>query len=369
VRLVATLEAFFEEQAPLAPGEGVVVAFSGGPDSTALLWGMAELARRRGFLLYAAHLDHVLDPGSAGRAAAAAAAAERLRVPPLAARRSVPEARRRGESLEEAGRRVRYGFLEDVRRGVGARWIATAHHRDDQAETVLMRLAQGSGIEGLAGVRVVHGQVVRPLLELSRAALAQALAGAGLAAADDPTNRDLAAARNRVRHLLLPALAAEDPELPARLARMAARARGARAVLAQRLEPLCAVRPLSGGAAMPCEALLALPSELQGFALAALHRQAGARYPAGGAARRELLRQLARSEERRRGGAARAGAVGCDAGGGWRWERRGAMLVLRSPAAGEAGGPGSAACRSTLAPRSLAQARDDLADLPVTGSR
>jgi tRNA(Ile)-lysidine synthase len=260
----------------------------------------------------------------------------------LVARRSVPEARRPGESLEAAGRRVRYEFLEEVRGAVGARWIATAHHRDDQAETVLLRVAQGSGIEGLAGVRAVHGRVVRPLLGLSRAELAEALAEAGLAGVDDPGNRDLGPARNRIRHLLLPALAAGDPELPALLARLAGRAQGARASLARQLEPLLGARPVAGGAGISCAAFLGLADELRPLALAVLHRQAGAPYPAGGAARRELLRQLTRSANGRGQGwrkYARA-HVGCDAGAGWRWERSGEILVLRRrpPAAVEAAG-------------------------------
>jgi tRNA(Ile)-lysidine synthase len=222
---------------------------------------------------------------------------------------------------------VRYGFLEEVRRAAGARWIATAHHRDDQAETVLLRLAQGSGVEGLAGVRPVHGAVVRPLLETARRDLLRIVEDAGLPAADDPGNRDLGPARNRIRHLLLPALAAGDPGLPELLGRLAGRARGARAALGRRLEPALQARPAEGGVAIPCAAFLALPPELQPLALAALHRRAGAPYPAGAAARGELLGQLARAA----GAAGGRRRVGCDAGRGWRWERRRELLVLLPP--------------------------------------
>src|SRR5436305_6049469 len=186
--LLHRLEGFFTAEAPLAAGDGVVVAFSGGPDSTALLWGMSRLAPRLGLRLFAAHLDHAMDPSSAARAAAAADLAARLGVPLLAARRDVPSARQPGESHEAAARRQRYAFLEETRQRLGARWVATGHHRDDQAETVLLRLLFGSSLEGLAGVRPVHGAVVRPLLGASRAELAAAVAAAGLAAVDDPTN-------------------------------------------------------------------------------------------------------------------------------------------------------------------------------------
>src|SRR5438270_569184 len=167
--LLDALAAFFRDEAPLAPGDGVVVAFSGGPDSTALLWGMSRLAGRLGVRLAAAHLDHAMDPGSAGRAAQAAGLAARLGVPCRVERiERVAVLSGRAESAEAAARRARYAFLERTREALGARWITTAHHRDDQAETVLLRLLFGSGVEGLAGIRPVHGAVARPLLALPR---------------------------------------------------------------------------------------------------------------------------------------------------------------------------------------------------------
>jgi len=324
MNLFSTLEVFFQERAPLSPGEGVVVAFSGGPDSSALLWGMSELAGRLKIRLAAAHLDHAMDPGSAERAAGAARLAARLGVPLIAGRIDVPAGRRPGESAEAAARRERYAFLERARREAGARWIATAHHRDDQAETVLLRLLFGSGLEGLAGVRPVHGAVVRPLLGLPRAALQATVAAAGLEPVEDPTNRDTGVPRNRVRHRLLPYLKEGDPDLPERLARLAGRACGANRAIDRALGNRLAVMPVEGGIALERPALVALPAGLQPFAFAWLHRQAGAPYPAGEAARRELLRQLAASQ-----GGERAA---CDCGGGWRWETAGELLILRRPA-------------------------------------
>jgi tRNA(Ile)-lysidine synthase len=323
VTLENTLERFFVERAPLSEGEGVLVAFSGGVDSLALLLGMVGVAGRGGWRVWAAHLDHGMDAGSAVRAAAAARTAERLGVPFRQERHDVRGLRRAGESWEEAGRRVRYAFLEETRESVGARWVATAHHREDQAETVLVRMRQGSGVTGLGGIRAVSGRVVRPLLGVPRAVLLEAVRAAGVAALDDPTNRDLAAARNLVRHQLLPALAAEDSEIAARLARLAAAAQGAEGAIARRLAPLLdGVAAVTGGVAVRAADLFALPEALLPFALAALHRRAGAPHPPGGAARRELLRQLARGAR-----------VGCDCGRGWRWERRRELLVLRRAAA------------------------------------
>jgi tRNA(Ile)-lysidine synthase len=309
------------------------VAFSGGADSTALLAGLARLAARRGARLAAAHLDHGLDPGSGARAAAAAGTAARLGVPFLVERREVASLRRPGESPEAAARRVRYEFLEEVRRAEGALYVATGHHRDDQAETVLLRLLFGSGVEGLAGIRPVHGRVVRPLLGLPRAALRAELETAGLSFSDDSTNADLTVPRNRVRDRLLPALqAAWGPDLAPRLAGLAERARRAGAALDRRLAGRLAVLPLADGAAVDRRALAELPAALLPAALAFLHRRAGAPYPAGRPARSELLRQLHRPLTSRDGDVAR---VVCDAGEGWRWALDGDLLTLRRAPARE----------------------------------
>jgi tRNA(Ile)-lysidine synthase len=319
VDLLDALETFFRNEAPLAPGEGVLVAFSGGPDSTALLWGMTRLAADRGLRLAAAHLDHATDSGSRARADAAARIAARLGVPCVRERADV-RAGFPGESPEAAGRRARYDFLERTRQALGARWIATAHHRDDQAETVLLRLLFGSGLEGLAGIRPVHGAVTRPLLTLPRAALLAAVAAAGLAPVDDPTNRSLSVPRNRVRHRLLPEISLEDPGMPERLARLGARARSAVRTIDRALSERLAVVPAERGIAVERAAVEALPAGLLPAAFAWLHRQAGAPYPAGEAARSELLRQLGRR-----------GRAACDCGGGWRWETADELLILRRP--------------------------------------
>lgn len=327
--LLPILERFFRDDAPLGADDRVVVAFSGGPDSTALLLGLTRLARRLSFQITAVHLDHALDEGSAGRAAAAAEIAGRLGAELITERRAVPGLRRPGESLEAAARRVRYELLDEVRQRLGARWVATAHHRDDQAETVLLRLLFGSGLEGLAGIRPVHGVVVRPLLGVPRAALREAVEAAGLPWIDDPTNRDLSVPRNRVRHALLPSLAAEDAEkddVAERLARLARRAESAGAALDRLLAARLRVHDLEDSVAVDRAALLGLPPELLPFALAGLHRRAGAPYPAGRAAREELLRQLSRPD---------AGRIACDCGDGWRWEAAGRFLALDRTAASE----------------------------------
>jgi tRNA(Ile)-lysidine synthetase-like protein len=221
-----------------APGERWLVAFSGGPDSLALAAGLAPLAAARRLRLELVHVDHQIDSGSTSRATRAGEFAGILGLPFHLARLDVPALRQPGESLEVAARRLRYGALERLRRQLGASRILTAHQRDDQVETVLLRLLRGGPVESLAGIPERRGAIWRPLLTVPRAEIERFLAAAGLDAIEDPTNRDPAMARNLVRHHLLPRLRAEDPEIDALLLALGRRA----AALAARLDTLFAER-------------------------------------------------------------------------------------------------------------------------------
>lgn len=221
-----------------APGERWLVGFSGGPDSLALAAGLAPLAAARGVRLELVHVDHRIDPGSADRATRAGELAAILGLPFHFARLDVPALRQPGESLEVAARRLRYGELERRRRQLGARRILTAHQRDDQVETVLLRLLRGGPVESLAGIPERRGAIWRPLLAVPRAGIERFLAAAGLDAIEDPTNRDPAMARNLVRHHLLPRLRSEEPGVDALLLALGRRA----ATLAARLDTLFAER-------------------------------------------------------------------------------------------------------------------------------
>lgn len=309
--ILYALDAFFRNEVPLDSGDTLIAAFSGGSDSTALLLGLTQLAKRRNCGVVAAHLDHAMDAGSASRAQEAAHLAAHLGVPFVSERREVARSR---ESAEAAARRVRYRFLEEVRARFGARWIVTAHHRDDQAETVLLRLRFGSGLEGLRGIHPVRDTVVRPLLGVARRDLLATLGD--LVPVHDPTNDDTKMPRNRMRHSLLPRL-----EAASLLAQVATRASSACARIERRLGQILSLETRPDGVAVERAVLEQLPVELVPFALAWLHRQAGAPYPAGRAARGELLRQLGqRSED---------GRAGCDSGAGWRWETSDKLLILR----------------------------------------
>lgn len=342
-RVARAVERFFAGPGAAWAGAPGVVAFSGGADSTALLAVLAERARRGGAAVVAAHLDHGLDAASAARAGAAAEAARRLGVDVVVERRPPAPGEHRRGGVEAAARRRRHRFLAEVARRRGAAWVATAHHRDDLAETVILRLAFGSGIEGLGGIAPVGAlapgvALLRPLLAIGREEIEAALAAAGLRWTEDPTNRDPAVPRNRVRHLLLPALAHAEgvprEALVRRLASVAERAAAASAALAGRLGGHLglaagdAPAPQGGVAAPPAPsvdlaALAALPPALLAPALALLHRAAGLAYPPPATARRELARQIARRI------AGRVSSLSVDAGAGWRWTAEGDRLALR----------------------------------------
>jgi tRNA(Ile)-lysidine synthase len=209
----------------MPPGGGtLVVGLSGGADSVALVDALASLRRRRGFRLVAAHLDHRLRPGSAEDAAFCAALCAQLDVPFRTGAADVrARAAREKGGLEQAARRERYAFLRRVKDDEAAAAIAVAHTRDDQAETLLLRLLRGAGATGLAGMRSRAGDVVRPLLSVSRPEVLAHLRERGLGWREDPSNADPLHRRNRVRHELIPYLEERfNPGIRATLARTAA---------------------------------------------------------------------------------------------------------------------------------------------------
>ena len=208
----------------LAEGNPIVLAVSGGADSTALLHAAATLAPARAWELTVAHLDHGLRSDSPSDAAFVGEQAAALGLP--FETRSVDVAalaRAEHRSLEDAGRQARYRFLEEVAAGQSeAALIATAHTADDAAETILLRLARGSGLRGLRGIPARRGRIIRPLLGARRATLRRALDAAGIAYLTDPSNTDPRHARNRVRRDVLPALEQINPRIVEALTRLGA---------------------------------------------------------------------------------------------------------------------------------------------------
>ncbi len=212
---VQTVRQFAREHALFRPGP-LLVAVSGGTDSTALLLVLAELADDLGLVLHAAHFDH--------RARPRAAALDAQYVADVAARCGAQLRIGRAETKpasEDAARTARYAFLRRVGAELGATAIATGHTRDDQAETVILHAARGSGLAGLAAMRASRDGIVRPLLCLGREDTVAICTGARVVPREDPTNRSLRFARNRVRHKVLPELAKLNPRVSEALARLA----------------------------------------------------------------------------------------------------------------------------------------------------
>ncbi|HRA38902.1 MAG TPA: tRNA lysidine(34) synthetase TilS, partial [Pseudomonadota bacterium] len=193
------------------PPGGLLLALSGGPDSSALLHALAAepLARARG--LRALHVDHALHPASAEWARHAQAtctdAGIALQVVPV-------DVRARGTGLEAAAREARYAALRAAQRE--GELVLTAHHADDQAETLLWRLLRGAGPQGLAAMRPLRrfgrGWLARPWLALPRAAICAYLDRHAIAWIDDPANADPRHDRSFLRHAVLPLLQSRWPQ-------------------------------------------------------------------------------------------------------------------------------------------------------------
>ena len=319
--VTAAIDAFFRRTVPLADGEVLLVAFSGGPDSTALLSAAQNELAPRGVRVHAAHLDHGIDSGASRRAVAAAEIADNLTVPFSSGRRDVAKHMRPNESLETAARRIRYEYLDTIADTVGARYIATAHHAGDQVETVLLRLLYGSGFAGLSGIPEQRGRVVRPLLALPKSELVAHLRERNLKTVVDPTNFDLRIPRNLLRHQILPEITAADPAVEDQVLRLAKTAERATAVLDKRFQELLQPQPIDSGVRISRDRLSALPVTIAPHALRSMARNIDGARPTA-AALSETIRQL-RNEQR----------VGCDVGGGWRLDADAAWLRLARPRA------------------------------------
>lgn len=210
------------QQQWLPPGARLVLGVSGGSDSMALLGLIAKSAPAFAWTVEVVHVHHGLRGSAADRDAALVATwADRLGFGCRVVRIQV--AAGHGRSWEMAAREERRRVLEQAAGPTG--WVVLAHHRGDQAETVLYRLLRGTGVGGLEGMRPVAGRFVRPLLGMASEELRSWRIQAGIGAHEDETNRSLAFVRNRLRHQLLPLLRAEyNPRVDDALLRLAASA-------------------------------------------------------------------------------------------------------------------------------------------------
>lgn len=203
--------------------KGLVLAVSGGPDSMALLHWYAT--RNPGFPLIAAHVHHGLRKESDREQAAVTEYCHSLGIPLRVLRINVKDARQKGETVESAARRLRYGFFATVAKEAGATHVATGHTADDQAETVLLHLIHGAGPKGLCGILPLREEegltLIRPFLKVEKRETEIYCKTHGVPYAVDPSNADPAYTRNRIRHEILPALRKINPRISEALGRTA----------------------------------------------------------------------------------------------------------------------------------------------------
>lgn len=196
-----------------------------------LLRALVDLAPEIGLVLMVVHVHHGVRGAAADEDAQfVAALAEQFRLPYLERREDTPAlARQQGQTLEEAGRHIRYAWFRELLAQGRAEAVATAHTLDDQAETVLHRLLRGAWTEGLGGIypliRCTGGMMVRPFLAARHAEITAWLMAIGQPWREDASNQDLRFTRNRIRHELLPQLATYNPRIAEQMARLAAVAR------------------------------------------------------------------------------------------------------------------------------------------------
>lgn len=212
-----------EKDCAVVPGAHVLVAVSGGADSTALLCFFEQARSRYPLSLSCAHVEHgIRGADSLEDLAFVRVLCDRMGVPLYAASVDAPGyARAHGCGLEDAARTLRYEFLQRTADEIGADVIALAHHRGDQAETVLLHAARGSDMHGICAMRMRSGRLIRPLLESGAEELRAYLALIGQNWREDASNRDMAYARNRMRIDALPAMEAAVPGAQSALCRLA----------------------------------------------------------------------------------------------------------------------------------------------------
>ncbi len=246
------LLAFFDREGIKLAGSHLLAAYSGGLDSSVLVASLAELRSGHRLSITLVHVNHHLREDSDRDEDHCRRVAAQLDLP-LHVIHLDPHERYR-ESVEAWARRERYAALEVLAAETGADWILTAHHAGDQAETVLMRLQQRSGLLALAGVRPRRGLILRPLLDFSRDQLRCWAEAKALVWWEDPSNNDRRFLRNRIRQDLLEGILADEPAATAtllNLSRLARRYEAACASLAEQVVSQAACGDLPGTCEIP----------------------------------------------------------------------------------------------------------------------
>jgi tRNA(Ile)-lysidine synthase len=270
--VLARFVRFVRQRKLIRRGDRVLVALSGGADSVVLLHLLRRCAEQLGIELRAAHFDHAMRPTSAADAEWAAGLCRAWEIPLLRGRATHPL------NGETDARTARYRFLRYALRESGATRIATAHHADDQVETVLFRMLRGAGLRGLSGIPVRRGKLIRPLLRFNKIDLLEYAAAHHVRFREDPTNEQLHYARNRIRKNVIPALETVRPDTRSAvlaLARYAARTESAIRSALARLEHELIASSGKGVTRLARPVLLEYDAELRALVLRDLLRRFG----------------------------------------------------------------------------------------------
>jgi len=257
------LLSFIREQNMISPGDTVICAVSGGADSVALLFAFYLLKEKLDITLEAAHFNHHLRGAESDRDEAfVAQLCDRYDIPLHIGGGAIVSGKK---GLEAAAREARYAFLRSL-----PGKIATAHTADDNAETVLMHLVRGTGLKGLGGITPIHGNVIRPMLRTTRQDVEAFLEEWCLCHIEDSSNETDAFLRNRIRHHVMPLLAAENPKVAENLSQMALRLRLDEEFLSAQ----------ANTTALPTvESLKTMPKALRSRALESFLKNSGVREP------------------------------------------------------------------------------------------
>jgi len=222
--LLSKIKETINKHRMLSPGDRVVVAVSGGPDSVCLLRALLAFMPEYELTLHVAHLDHRFrGEESAAEARFVRGLAARLSLPATIEASDVPAyCRERGLSAQAGAREVRYAFLQEVAKREHAARIALGHTANDQAETLLMRLIRGAGVTGLSAIPPIRENIIRPLIDVTREEVLGYLKENGQDCITDPSNLKPFYTRNRVRREVLPVLERFNPRIVEALATAAA---------------------------------------------------------------------------------------------------------------------------------------------------
>lgn len=271
-RLLRELCRLATDYALFPSGSHVLVACSGGGDSMCLLHALLALRKPLGITLSVAHFNHQLRPEAVAEAEFVHNWCAAQGLPCIIGSGDVAaQAAQTGRGIEETARALRYAFLERTRLALGADRIATAHHAQDNSETILLHLLRGSGLRGLGGIAPMRGVIVRPLLTVSRPMIQAYLTQHQISHVEDASNQDLTYTRNFLRHQVLPQLEQINPNLNARLWESACQFRQENAYLEEQAKALLTdVRKTPEGFTLPCAVLTQAPDVLALRAIAQL---------------------------------------------------------------------------------------------------